>query len=182
MTHDSQDHCRRLFRKVFDIRQEDEFLNHRSASPTEVQAFRSSRGAPGPDADDLHFDMNGKSENAWNQTVIAILLRKHAELRMQQPEGRRPEERPEWYVRKILLQMFRQCKDYWKEGRPRIMDNGKRETDAEVEARIEKTREVEGKLQRHNTRRSQVCNLRHRDRSNADGGTEMVAAYESFGA
>jgi hypothetical protein len=154
-THNYQALARKLFKDVFDIEQDEDFLNHKSASPEQVQAFVDDSSG-GPDSDDLHFDMIGPYNNVWNRRVIAALAEKFEEKRQAQPKHLRLPQRPVEYVEQLLVKRFERCRTHWLNQKPRVTDGGIKETQEQVEIRVNNAKRMERKNARHTTRRRNV--------------------------
>src|SRR5579864_3898157 len=105
---------RNLFKEVFKVEQDENFISHESATPKEVDDFIEGEG-PGPDPNNLHFDMNGPFNNAWNMTIIQHLATLYNAYR---DKGTTLPVRPAPYVTAMLLEKFRRCRIQWNLGRP----------------------------------------------------------------
>jgi hypothetical protein len=71
---------RQVFRLAFNIKQDEDFAWHTSATLQQVHDYSNNFG-DGPDPEDLRIDMRGFLMNAWNQRVVQILMDKHHMLR-----------------------------------------------------------------------------------------------------
>jgi len=68
-----QGEVRRLLKAEFGIVQDTDFVSHQLASADDVQAYKCDDG-PGPDADNLMFDLGQNYTSPWNSHVLEILL------------------------------------------------------------------------------------------------------------
>jgi hypothetical protein len=158
-THRFQTAVRKLFREVFNIEQDLEFVSHQSASVDDVERFIEHDG-DGPDPENLHFDMNGHYKNGWNQAVIEILLeifqQKRASAGGRGMWGQLP-ERSAPYLRRLFREKFRRCKSYWNDALPQVTRAGRLERAEEVGIRLDAKQQVGNTYQRRRRRRSAVC-------------------------
>ncbi|KAF8579426.1 hypothetical protein K439DRAFT_1620546 [Ramaria rubella] len=65
-------HVCNLFKDIFQIEQNSDFIAHESAPAEQVLAHKAGKIQPNPD--DLHFDMWHGPETPWNSVVLNILL------------------------------------------------------------------------------------------------------------
>jgi hypothetical protein len=116
----------------------------------EVHDYNNGRG-PGPNSDDLHFDMRGVYNNPWNLKVVAILADDFKEKQGELPV------RPDSYLRAIFLERFERCRVKWNVMGARIVEEtGLWETPEQVESRVLKTKDNDEKVHRRATRRRNV--------------------------
>jgi hypothetical protein len=148
---------RRLWRRVFQISQDEDFINHISVTREEVRDFIEG-GGDGPNPDELRFDLAAQHDSPWNQDVISILVEKHEELRLNQLEPLRLAERPVKYVEKLMIEKFRRCKSHWASAQPRMV-GGIEETGDEVGCRVEYKKNEDLKRSRHASRRLRVSGI-----------------------
>ena len=73
-----QGEAQRLLKDEFGITQDIDFVAHQSASVDDVQVYECDDG-PGPDLDDLMFDLGQNYAPPWNSHILDILLRKFQE-------------------------------------------------------------------------------------------------------
>jgi hypothetical protein len=179
-THISQYFGRKLFKDVFGISRDEDFADHKTASPEQVKAFVDDT-ANGPDPEDLHFDMNGLCSNAWNRRVIAALAEKFEEKRRSRPKHLRIPERPVEYVEELLTERFKRCKGHWTDRQAQFTDTGIKETQEEVEIRVNKAKTVELRNARHATRRRNVGASYHEQSACADNAAEIPKAHADLG-
>jgi hypothetical protein len=151
----SQASVRRLFKDVFRISQDEDFVDHITAGRQDVHDYEHADGE-GPNKNDLHFDMERSPTSPWNKAILAILTDHLIEEREEQPVHLRPQVRPKPYISKMLLDKFRRCQKYWKAGRPQRIANGIQESYEDIEARLNEDGEKSRKYTRHNTRRRSV--------------------------
>ncbi|KAG2127269.1 uncharacterized protein EDB93DRAFT_1109340 [Suillus bovinus] len=82
----------RLFKDIFNISQDADFILHQAASREDAYAYKYEDG-PGPNSQDLAFDLTCGLKSPWNDKVISLLL---AEL-----QRRGLEER--WLFRRVTV-------------------------------------------------------------------------------
>lgn len=63
----------RLFKNVFSINQDDNFVMYNSAPPVIIQVYNDGDGN-GTDPDHLQLDMTGGANSQWNEAVLGMLL------------------------------------------------------------------------------------------------------------
>jgi hypothetical protein len=158
--------ARDLFKALFGVEHDQDFVRQQSATREEVDAFVHGIG-DGPDPDDLRFDMDGEYNNAWNMTVIKVLVNTFEVVRARSAPHKQIPARPESYLTNLLLEKFKRCKTYWKDGRPHITAGGTIETPQQLQQRLLVNYDASRKIQRHNTRRIKVCD-RSAMRDNTD--------------
>jgi hypothetical protein len=143
---------REVFRRVFGVRQDEDFMQHRSATLQQVHDFTNGNGE-GPNRDDLHFDMVGPVGNAWNQRVARIVVENFNDYRLSLPQPLRVEHRPDEYLERLVYEKLAQCRRYWNMARPQRTSDGTMETVENVQARIRDDRTKLLHRQRHLSRR-----------------------------
>jgi hypothetical protein len=151
----TQSFIRKVFKDIFQIEQDEEFIGHLGASRAEIQNFLDDVG-DGPDRDNLLFDLAGRHDSPWNKRVIEILADRLEEQRSVLPRDKRPPKRPRWYTEDLLMEKFKRCKIFWSRALPRQTDSGIRESADELQRRLNETKEKASKAQRQNTRRLNV--------------------------
>ncbi|KAF8584561.1 hypothetical protein K439DRAFT_1616648 [Ramaria rubella] len=130
-------HVCNLFKDIFQIEQNSDFIAHESA-PAE-QGLAHKAGKIQPNHDDLHFDMWHGPETPWNSVVLNILLQKlMAE-----------EEKAHWdlpdrsaaYYSTLLEERYIRAKTAWRDGRPKRTDTGEEETSEDIATHLIDKRE-----------------------------------------
>ena len=91
-----------LFRKVFEMEQDNNFISHEIALPEHVRGSKVT--GSGPDPDDLHFDMREGPDSLWNSKVIDILLNQLHQAREQDEWNLL--ERSDWYLQALIQQKY----------------------------------------------------------------------------
>ena len=95
---------RRLFKKVFDIMQDDDFAMYESISPTIIQAYNDGeRDDPNPD--NLQLDMVSGPKLQWNKAALGILLEKFKDTRTEE-QWSLP-DRSDKYLADLIQERFR---------------------------------------------------------------------------
>ncbi|KAI5996764.1 hypothetical protein EDC04DRAFT_2909832 [Pisolithus marmoratus] len=110
-------HVRDLFKTVFDITQDEDFLQCGGVSSQVAKAFIEGTG-PGPDPSQLQWDFNNPAASAWNQAKWTVETRSD-----------------QYWVHKIT-QKFTQIKKCVDKAKPRINDNLSIETSVDIAERL----------------------------------------------
>ncbi|KAI6008625.1 hypothetical protein EDC04DRAFT_2906986 [Pisolithus marmoratus] len=105
-------HVRDLFKTVFDVTQDEDFLRCGGVSSQVAKAFIEGTG-PGPDPSQLQWDFNNPASSAWNQAVISQLMCRLVEMRQK------------WTIKKRV-----------DKAKPRINDNLSIETSVDIAKRL----------------------------------------------
>lgn len=148
-----QRHVRDLYKEVFDIDNDDDFVLQ-SAAPTElVQAYEEDRG-PGPDLENIQFDMGDNNKSSWNRVIFAALVARLVEKRKEE-DWRLPEKTQEFYLG-LIVERFKRLKQTWNRAQRKVYANGDVETVEDVEMRLVETKERRGEEIRRATRRRTV--------------------------
>ena len=100
----------RLFKKVFDIMQDDDFAMYESVSPTIIQAYNGGEG-DGPNPDNLQLDMASGPESQWNKAALGILLEKFKDTRTEE-QWSLP-DRSDKYLADLIQERFRHVALIW---------------------------------------------------------------------
>ncbi|KAI5987192.1 hypothetical protein EDD15DRAFT_2372596 [Pisolithus albus] len=138
-----------LFKEVFGIEQDIDFVGHQPAPVDDVQAYEHEDG-PGPNSNKLAFDLSKNHTSPWNAEVIEVLLRK---LQKCCEDENWPIKRSDSYIREILRYRYKKLRTVWLRAQPKLTRNGNPETPAEVEARMLAHLEKLGKESRQATHR-----------------------------
>lgn len=144
---------RRLFKDVFNISQDADFILHQAASREDVYAYEYEDG-PGPNCQDLAFDLTCGLKSPWNDKVIGLLL---AELQRRGVEESWPFSRSEAYFREVLQHRYKRLRTVWTAAQPKVTAKGGLETPVEVEQRLVTKKDGTLKATRQTTRRKNVC-------------------------
>ncbi|KAG1846436.1 hypothetical protein F4604DRAFT_1936423 [Suillus subluteus] len=92
-----------LLKDVFKIAQDADFIVHEAANHEDVYLYEYKDG-PGPDLENLAFDLKNGSKTPWNSKIIDLLLE---EIQKRCDEERWPFQRSEVYFREILHNHYR---------------------------------------------------------------------------
>ncbi|KAG2050007.1 hypothetical protein BDR06DRAFT_1011627 [Suillus hirtellus] len=159
---------RRLFKDMFNISQDADFIAHEAAHREDVYSYEYEDG-PGPDLKNLAFDTKNRSKTPWNSRIIDLLL---GELRRRGDEERWPFARSEAYFRKILRDRYKRLRTVWMCAQPKVTAKGVLETPAEVEERLIAKKDELLKVTRQMTRRRNICS-QYPDGSSTDTFSEI---------
>jgi hypothetical protein len=136
--------CRKLFKDVFHVKNDDEFIGKPTADPNHVKSFELY-GFPAPNPDDLVFDFRNGPQTDWNKEVINILVRK-LQTEMTKSEA---------YLTDLVEERYGRVRSSWGRGQPRTYE-GTSETPAAMEDRVRNVKEVQLKTARRRERRKAV--------------------------
>ncbi|KAG2739433.1 hypothetical protein P692DRAFT_20755900 [Suillus brevipes Sb2] len=140
---------RRLLKDTFSICQDADFIVHQPAIREDVYSYEYEDG-PGPDTQNLAFDLKHGSSTPWNAKILDILLEK---LQMRSMEEKWPFPRSDGYYKAILEDRYKRLRTGWRAAQPKITAKGVLETGAEVEERLIAKRDRNLKSIRQTTRR-----------------------------
>ncbi|KAF8574693.1 hypothetical protein K439DRAFT_1624129 [Ramaria rubella] len=130
-------HVRNLFKDIFQIEQNSDFIAHESAPAEQVLAHKAGKIQPNPD--DLHFDMWHGPETPWNSIMLDILLQKLV-AEKEKAHWDLP-DRSAAYYSTLLEERYIQAKTAWRNGQPKRTDTGEEETSEDIAARLINERE-----------------------------------------
>jgi hypothetical protein len=122
----------RLFKDVFNIAQDADFIIHEPVVREEVYSYEYEDG-PGPDLKNLTFDLRNGSKTPWNSKIIDLLLE---EIQKRCIEEQWPFQRSEAYFREILHDRYKRLRTIWTAAQPKVTAKGILETPVEVEKRL----------------------------------------------
>ncbi|KAN0093391.1 hypothetical protein V8E55_004175, partial [Tylopilus felleus] len=111
----------------FRITQDVDFVAHEMASLGDVQAYEYEDG-PGPDAEQLAFDLSQGYNSPWNLSILKLLLYK---LQARCQEENWPIKKSNNYIREALRCCYKQLRTVWLRNQPRLTHNDVLETPAE---------------------------------------------------
>jgi hypothetical protein len=137
--------CRDLFKHVFQVNNDDDFIGKPTADPNHVRAFEAY-GHPAPNPAELVFDFRSGPQSTWNREVINILVWK---LQMDLSKS-------EAYLVDIVEERYGRVRASWKRGQPRTTDEGISETPGAMEVRVQRDKEDQLKNARKRERRKTV--------------------------
>ncbi|KAI5996705.1 hypothetical protein EDD15DRAFT_2163325 [Pisolithus albus] len=168
-----------LFKEVFGIAQDIDFIVHQTVPVDDVQAYEYEDG-PGPASNKLAFDLSKNHSSPWNAEIINILLdklQKHCE------EENWPIKWMENYIRDILRHRYKRLHTEWLRAQPKLTRNGISETPTEVEARMIAHLEKLGKeshqsTHRHNKYKWRIAVLDHVVQLSMEAGNDDQTAWE----
>ncbi|KAG2368964.1 hypothetical protein BDR07DRAFT_1477575 [Suillus spraguei] len=122
----------RLFKDIFSISQDSNFMLHEPASHDDVYAYEYEDG-PGPNCNHLAFDLKGGPKSPWNNKVVGLLLE-------------------ELHKREVLQDRYKCLRTVWMAAQPKVTAMGGLETPAEVEQRLITKKDESLKVTRQTTR------------------------------
>ncbi len=138
-----------IFRLALLIKVERDFRSHQAADAKTVDLYNSGQGTEGPNAKDIRFDMQaGKIQSPWNHKC-AILLLKNTKIPV--PTPRLSDEE---YIQLILEKLVR-LKVHYNEAQPKNVE-GVRETEDDIQGRLDEKDDRSGKIARATQRRNAV--------------------------
>ncbi|KAJ3507461.1 hypothetical protein NLJ89_g6290 [Agrocybe chaxingu] len=140
-----------IMSEIFDAQVLDDYMLHLPPSADEIFTFYN--GGPGPKLEGLHIDMRGKISSKWNECVTDILLDEVLKRRTSEAYELLP-KRSRAYFREIIREKLERARGAWKNGQPKMKENGDIESIIEVENRVVEARNKKEKLGRAYTRRT----------------------------
>lgn len=129
---------------------------HQPAIREDVYSYEYEDG-PGPDTQNLAFDLAHGSSTPWNAKILDMLIK---ELQRRGTEEQWPFQRSDSYYKAILDDRYKRLRTAWRAAQPKVTAKGILETAAEVEDRLITKRDENLKSVRQTTRRRNVC-LQH---------------------
>ncbi|KAG1901225.1 uncharacterized protein F5891DRAFT_913582, partial [Suillus fuscotomentosus] len=125
---------------------------------------------PGPNTQNLAFDLKHGSSTPWNAKVLDILLEA---LKRRSVEEQWPFQRLDGYYKMILEDRYKRLRTVWRAAQPKVTAKGILETGAEVEERLIVKRDKNLKSVHQATcRRNQIIELKK------DGEDEDLPAWQ----
>ncbi|KAG1859693.1 hypothetical protein F4604DRAFT_1539192, partial [Suillus subluteus] len=122
----------RLLKDTFSISQDADFIVHQPADHEDVYSYEYEDG-PGPNTQNLAFDLKHRSNTPWNAKILDILLE---ELKKRTVEEEWPFRRSDGYYKAILEDRYKRLRTVWRAAQPKVTAKGGLETAAEVEERL----------------------------------------------
>ncbi|KAG1726499.1 uncharacterized protein EDB91DRAFT_1086736 [Suillus paluster] len=122
----------RLLKDTFSISQDADFIVHQPADREDVYSYKYEDG-PGPNTQNLAFDLKHGFNTPWNAKILDILLE---ELKKRSVEEEWPFRRSDGYYKAILKDRYKQLQMVWRAAQPKVTAKGSLETAAEVEERL----------------------------------------------
>ncbi|KAG1879187.1 hypothetical protein F4604DRAFT_1579349, partial [Suillus subluteus] len=142
-----------LLKDTFSISQDADFIVHQPADCEDVYSYKYEDG-PGPNTQNLAFDLKHGSNTPWNAKILDILLE---ELKKRTIEEEWPFWRLDGYYKVILEDCYKRLWIVWRAAQPKVTAKGSLETAAEVEERLIAKRDENLKSVCQTTRRRNVC-------------------------
>jgi hypothetical protein len=136
--------CRKLFKEVFRVKNDDDFIGKPTADPNHVKLFELY-GQPAPNPSDPVFDFRNGPRTTWNKEVINILVWK---LRNEMTSS-------EAYLTELVEERYGRARASWGRGQLRRYE-GTSETPDAMEDRVWRGKEVQLKTARRRERRKTV--------------------------
>ena len=145
---------RDMFKTVFKVTQDEDFLRCGGVSSQVAKAFAKGTG-PGPDPSQLQWDFNHPASSAWNQAVISQLMYLLADMRQKWSVETRSDQ---YWVDKIT-QKFTRIKRRVDKAKPHVHDDLSVETSADVATRLANEKDQALMKARRDMRRRTVRNF-----------------------
>ncbi|KAG1720019.1 hypothetical protein EDB19DRAFT_1836269 [Suillus lakei] len=121
-----------LLKDTFSISQDADFIMHQPAIHEDVYSYEYEDG-PGPDTQNLAFDLAHGSSTPWNAKILSMLIK---ELQRRGTEEQWPFQRSDSYYKAILDDRYKQLRMAWRAAQPKVTAKCILETAAEVEDRL----------------------------------------------
>ncbi|KAH7917377.1 hypothetical protein BV22DRAFT_979951, partial [Leucogyrophana mollusca] len=116
----------------------------------EIKRYNRGEG-PGPNGDDLRWDMRGQPSSEWNKRVVNILLEKL--LQKKEKEKWSLPERSDAYFADAIREKFGRVRTIWRAAQPRMTEDDELENENDVEERMIANKDQQLKRARMNERR-----------------------------
>jgi hypothetical protein len=170
-----QNEVRRFLREKLNLSQDADFLAHKTAACDVVYSYEHEDG-PGPDYQNLAFDLANGSRSPWNARVLDLLLE---DLKERSEKEVWVVRRSDGYYRETLEHRYKRLRTIWREGQAKVTAKGTLETGEDVERRLIAQRDKSLKLVRQATRRRNVCS-QSRSRSDTDVNVRNIREEQKF--
>ncbi|KAI6122056.1 hypothetical protein F5141DRAFT_1211681 [Pisolithus sp. B1] len=169
---------RNFYLEKFGFTYDMEFIAYEPADQHEVHAYEYKDG-PSPNLEHPQFDLTKNSNSPWNSAVLDSLL---LQLKDQCMTEQWSTQRPDGYVRQLLVERYKQLRTTWRGAQLKLTDKGMMETPTETEARLVAERQVVLKQCRQTTcRRSRytqrLTTLCHIVELKTEGNKDDVDAW-----
>ncbi|KAG2034926.1 hypothetical protein BDR03DRAFT_984002 [Suillus americanus] len=123
---------RHLLKDTFSISQDTDFIVHQPADCEDVYSYEYE-DRPGPNTQNLAFDLKNGFNTLWNVKILDILLE---ELKKRSVEEEWPFWRLDAYYKAILKDRYKRMRMVWRAAQPKVTEKGCLETVEEVEERL----------------------------------------------
>ncbi|KAG2123448.1 hypothetical protein DEU56DRAFT_699184, partial [Suillus clintonianus] len=111
---------RRLLKDIFSISQDADFIVHQPAIHEDVYSYEYKDG-PGPDTQNLAFDLTHGSNTPWNARILNMLVE---ELQRRNVEEQWPFQRSDGYYKAILEDRYKRLWTAWRAAQPKTLGDG----------------------------------------------------------
>ncbi|KAG0699829.1 hypothetical protein DFH29DRAFT_780472, partial [Suillus ampliporus] len=125
---------RRLLKDTFSISQDADFIVHQPADREDVYSYEYEDG-PGPNTQNLAFDLKNGFNTPWNAKILDILLE---ELKKRSVEEEWPFRRSDAYYKAILEDRYKRMRMIWRAAQPKTLgDGGMSSEESDIENDVE---------------------------------------------
>ncbi|KAG1724927.1 hypothetical protein EDB19DRAFT_1593437, partial [Suillus lakei] len=131
----------------------------------DVYAYEYEDG-PGPNTQNLAFDLKHRFNTPWNAKILNILLE---ELKKRSVEEEWPFWRLDGYYKVILKDRYKRMQMVWRAAQPKVTAKGSLETAAEVEERL---------IAKRGENLKSVCQTTRRRNLKNDGEDDDLPAWQ----
>ncbi|KAG1818529.1 uncharacterized protein BJ212DRAFT_1479536 [Suillus subaureus] len=121
-----------LLKDTFSISQDADFIVHQPADCEDVYSYKYKDG-PGPNTQNLAFDLKHRFNTPWNVKILDILLE---ELKKRSVEEEWPFQRLDAYYKAILKDHYKRMRMVWRAAQPKVTAKGCLEIAEAVEERL----------------------------------------------
>ena len=151
-----------LFKFHLGIDEDTDFIFHQPASEEQLHAFANDP-SKGPLLADPHFDVNAGMLSDWNKKLLCLL---QVDFQSRLPdicarENMEVPLRSDRYYMNLVSERFQRLVQIWKQGQPKLNQNGVLEAAKKVKKWMITQREVVVKKQRHYLQCLYVCGKLH---------------------
>lgn len=138
--------CRKVFKEVFGVNCDGDFIRKETADPADVLAFEVY-GDPEPDVNNLLFDFRSGAQSTWNSAVVDILVTLLANTSSV--------SKPDAYLVELVEERYGRVRASWRTGQLQTYQ-GVSETPAAMEERVLKAKDEQLQIARRRERRKSV--------------------------
>lgn len=126
-----------LFQLKLDITQDIDMYSVASADLNEVAKWELDGTGPGPQLDDLRFQLEQSKKSKWNKTALTLLAKLFKEEHWSTPGNWNLPLKTDLYYQDLVEERYGRLRAEWTRGQIKIKDDGTKETLEEVEARLQ---------------------------------------------
>src|ERR1700761_3920218 len=126
-----------LFQLKLNITQDIDMYSVASANQDEVIQWELEGTGPGPQLDDLRFELERSKKSKWNKAALTSLAELFKEEHWSTPGNWNLPLRTDLYYQDLVEECYGQLRSIWSQGKRKTKDDGTVETVEEVEERLQ---------------------------------------------